>query len=455
MILPQPTIPGNAAAGTILVPMLLLLMAIGGLQSIPNLHAGPAPRKDPTPEEVNRAFGIPLFGSGSLWAEEDQAVAERLDWPRESRTSVESGYRLYCSEPLSVLGPRPFSLFLQGVGGKPSRVSMIFANKGDVEMLASKEEKGREVITSAQAARREAVVTPRMMQLYQAAIRHDEERIRGALTALFGEPMPAKLGKVVGMDERGERWDWRGSAFLLFAPRNEYVALRIMPVSVFNDLDAERRSFTATKALLPGRIVRRPNGDVILGDLPMVDQGAKGYCVPATFERVLRYYGLQADMDLLAMAGGTSAGGGTSLSRIADAAYGLVREAGGRITTAGAATRIEDIQPHIDRGVPLIWAINSSEELDQRLAERSRLRATFRDSGDVQRWKGDVLPPVRINARTLQGKGEGHVCLIIGYNRETREIAISDSWGPDYAERWMTEEEARSVGLGSSSVIGW
>ncbi len=454
-MLSQPNIRGNAAASMMIVTLVIFLVVTGGLNPLPMLHGEPVPRRDPTPEEVNRAFGIPLFGPGSLWAEADQAVAERLDWPLESRTSAESGYRFYCWKPTSILGARPFSLFLQGVGGKTFRISMIFANKGDVEAFASREERDRARIPSRGSDRRQPEISPRMMQLYQAAIRHDEEKIRGALTDLFGSSMPAKLGKVAGMEERGERWDWRGHAFLLSSPRNEYVALRIVPVSVFDDRDAERRSFTAAKALLPGRIVRRPNGDVVLGDLPMVDQGAKGYCVPATFERVLRYYGLQGDMNLLAMAGGTSAGGGTFLSRIAEASYALVREAGGRITSAGAATRIEEIQPQIDRGIPIIWTLHSSEELDQRLEERAKLRASIKSPADLKRWKQEVLPPVRITGRSLYGKGEGHVCLIIGYNRETREIAISDSWGEDYAERWMTEEEAQAVGQGSSSVIGW
>ena len=38
----------------------------------------------------------------------------------------------------------------------------------------------------------------------------------------------------------------------------------------------------------------------------MVNQGPKGYCVPATFERVLRTMGIESDMYLLAMLGGTS-----------------------------------------------------------------------------------------------------------------------------------------------------
>jgi hypothetical protein len=38
--------------------------------------------------------------------------------------------------------------------------------------------------------------------------------------------------------------------------------------------------------------------------------------------------------------------------------------------------------------------------------------------------------------------------LVIGYNSQTRELAISDSWGSSFAERWITEEEAEPVNQG-------
>ena len=45
--------------------------------------------------------------------------------------------------------------------------------------------------------------------------------------------------------------------------------------------------------------------------------------------------------------------------------------------------------------------------------------------------------------------------MIIGYNEKSREIALSDSWGSEYRERWMTEEEAAAIKQGSMATIGW
>jgi hypothetical protein len=30
-----------------------------------------------------------------------------------------------------------------------------------------------------------------------------------------------------------------------------------------------------------------------------------------------------------------------------------------------------------------------------------------------------------------------HICMIIGYNEETEELAVSDSWGARYELRWI------------------
>jgi hypothetical protein len=45
--------------------------------------------------------------------------------------------------------------------------------------------------------------------------------------------------------------------------------------------------------------------------------------------------------------------------------------------------------------------------------------------------------------------------LIIGYNKETNEIAFSDSWGERFIERWITIPEAEQVSQGRFYVIGF
>jgi hypothetical protein len=189
---------------------------------------------------------------------------------------------------------------------------------------------------------------------------------------------------------------------------------------------------------------------VIITDLPMVDQGRKGYCVPATFERVLRYYGLSEDMNVLAMAGQTGMGGGTSIERIEGATYNLIRDAGGNITQKSFSGNISEIKPFIDAGKPVLFPHFSTEEFNKRVDERMARRVAMTN---WDAWKNQFLPSFKKTVPLQRDPQYGHICLIIGYNEKTREIAISDSWGQAATERWMTEDEARQIKDSAISVI--
>lgn len=57
---------------------------------------------------------------------------------------------------------------------------------------------------------------------------------------------------------------------------------------------------------LPQNIKKLENGDVYIQNIPMVDQGQKGYCVVATTQRLFEYYGIQADQHQIAQVAGTN-----------------------------------------------------------------------------------------------------------------------------------------------------
>jgi hypothetical protein len=406
--------------------------------------------KVPTAQEVNKALGISLFGSRPLWEENDAMVAGRLDWPAESRTSYETGYRWYPytdNSAITVLGARALSLFLQGINDKVARVSVLFANKGDVAFYSSAQE------AKAQAAipNQPLMVTDNMLKNCQDAMRHDKATVEAALKALFGESKPARMGRFASTTESGQRWDWNGHTFVLVAPQNEYVALRILPTASIDDNDADRKAFAAAKANLSQRVKHKENGDVVITDLPMIDQGRKGYCVPATFERILRYYGLSEDMNILAMAGQTRAGGGTSVSGIEGATYTTLRDAGANITKKNFSGSIQEIKSAIDAGKPILFTHYSTEEFNKRVNERMMHRIAVTNWED---WSTRFLPSLKKTIPLKPDPEYGHICLIIGYNEKTREIAISDSWGRAAKERWMTEEEAKQIQQpGALSVI--
>ena len=81
------------------------------------------------------------------------------------------------------------------------------------------------------------------------------------------------------------------------------------------------------------------------------------------------------------------------------------------------------------------------EKLDRYLSSRLRQRTET----DADAWL-KILAEKRKAARSIKkNQNNGHVCLLIGCNRKTGELATSDSWGPEFAERWITIEEARAI----------
>jgi hypothetical protein len=396
-----------------------------------------------TTEKFNEALALDLFpSSGAIWEEDAGVVAQRLGLPLESSTSADASYRLYTDENFRVLGRRPYSISLNAQQGKPVGLSIIFANKGDSVGDLSRGMPGQRQPTTTQVLRD-----------YRKAISEDEKSLDDLLGQLAGEPVREKIGQTSKLQEKALRWDWNGHAILLVSVRDEYVALRIVPPAELDEKKTiERLSDKALREKLAARIDRRPNGDVVIREIPMVDQGPKGFCVPATMERMLRYLGIPADMYLLAMAANTQPGGGTSVRDVIYAVGDTVRRHGRRIETISGRPNPSMVARWIDAGLPVFWALNTSGAVDARINEHTKLR------GAVEDWKvwTESLRPARRDATKLSRQADGgHLCLIIGYNRTTDEIALSDSWGPSYAERWITADEAEALSQGAMAAITW
>ncbi len=393
---------------------------------------------DPAPEDVNTAAGVPLFGEGLLWEEEAAAVAVRLAWPQESETSFDASYRRYPGPNARLFGARPFSQVLHAEEGQPSGLSVVFANKGDAVSRATDTDRP----TQRRAELRDN----------QRAIAEDERILTEALTALFGEPQTVRIGEGRAMRETAKRWDWRGHTFLISAPRGEYAALRIQPAELADGGGRARVPASVIRERAALRVQSRPNGDVVVTDIPMVNQGPKGYCVPATWERFMRYMGVPADMYVLAMAGSTGAGGGTSGNNLVWGVRDVVVRAGRRLENPSLRLDTSSVARFIDRGLPIMWAMYTTKEMNTAVNERRAARETMEDP---KAWSAS-LESARQAARPWRpDRQSAHLCMITGYNAETGELAFSDSWGPAYEERWITVEEARAVSQGRFYVIGF
>jgi len=380
--------------------------------------------------EINALLGVDLFADANLWDDASDAVAERLKWPSESKTESQSSYRYYPSDEYRVLKTRPYSAVLYGDAGMPQQISIVFANKGDFKF--SDPPSAGEISEMEQA------------------IEQDVERIQTLLSEQLGEPDRQQFGTGRGMKQLIERWDWKGHAFLLASQDGEYASLKIMQTSAADNKGrGEKLSDATLRQLAVENIITNENGDVLVGNIPMVNQGPKGYCVPATFERYLRYMQIPADMYLLAMAGQTQIGGGTSLANIIESIDGYVSSQNRSMKKINGEIKLRTVQKYIDKGLPMIWTMFSSREYNEFVNQRTIER---HKNNDWDAWEARCKSESR-DIELRKDIMSAHACMIIGYNKETDEIAVSDSWGPSYAVRWVPVEQAEQVSQGSIYLI--
>ncbi|MBU0679537.1 MAG: C39 family peptidase [Verrucomicrobia bacterium] len=400
----------------------------------------PATSSAGDPTGINKAFGIDLWQDGNLWDDVDADVGRRLGWPEESRTKTLSSYRRYTGPDVKVLGVRPYSLTFLAEDGKPTEFSMVFANKGDYQGFAGEDLENRKGVK-------------RALKEFEAVLNEDAAALEKALTPILGEPERIRYGQGKNVRDTVLRWDWGDHAILLATPEGEFVGLRIVPGALADSGGkVERVRDIELRTMLAGRVEKRPKGDVVVGEIPMVDQGPKGFCVPATWSRYLRYMGVPSDMYGLAMAGQTGIGGGTYLHAMSDSVEDLLRKYGKKLQKINNSLKIQNINKYIDKGLPIMWTMFVNRDLDKDILERT---ADRKKCADWDAWKARLEEPRRKAEKEGISEGGAHICMIIGYNENTEELAISDSWGPLFAERWLTVEEAEAITQGDLMVIRW
>lgn len=187
---------------------------------------------------------------------------------------------------------------------------------------------------------------------------------------------------------------------------------------------------TLSRSDLPKFVKRLPNGDVFVGSVPMVDQGDKGYCVVASCQRMFAYLNIPCDQHEIALIAGSDSERGTNSGAFTEALdkidnkfkvrFKPLLEKRPMVPSDERAARadrfLKMIQEHVDKGVPLLWAL----ELGQ-----------FPEEPD----------------NSAQGGG-GHMRLIIGYNEKTGQLLFSDSWGAGHELKRMKLEDAVKATFG-------
>ena len=237
---------------------------------------------------------------------------------------------------------------------------------------------------------------------------------------------------------------------------------------------AKRATGKAGKTKIKDNVTKSPNGDIYIDNVPMVDQGQKGYCAAAVSERVLRYYGNQIDEHEIAQQAGTTAEGGTSISAMKEvirhvgeknglgyqlivsmtAGIGDLEEEIARYNKAaktekkpsislaqfthGNMISISEMQEAMDTKV--VFAMRKKDPRFKKFSAGVRQQV---NAGIPVLWGVTlgIFPERGVNP---QSKG-GHMRLIIGYNDKKKEILYTDTWGEGHELKRMPEDWAFAI----------
>lgn len=317
------------------------------------------------------------------------------------------------------------------------------------------------------------------------------EEIKADITGVLGV-QPTERGKDSQSAVKAVGWMWLKppTAYLLeysyvkemksrgqeFRP--EFIRLRVAEIPKQQGLLAASQGTAngntpVAKSSLAANVTRDANGDVVIKNVPMVDQGPKGYCAVATTERVFRYYGLNVDQHEMAQIANTSEGGGTSPTEMFEALEKIEGRMRVRVRAIQKwdfkeftsmlddynreAKRNDKREIHLPSGgVINIGDIYSS--MDPASLKASRAEKNKSGYGRFQRSVLEMIErgvPIMWGVQLglfkegdLPQSGGGHMRLIIGYNPKTSELLYSDSWGAEHALKRMPMDEGFSMTTG-------
>lgn len=232
---------------------------------------------------------------------------------------------------------------------------------------------------------------------------------------------------------------------------------------------------------LKNRVKRTPSGDIVIANIPMVDQGQKGYCAAAVTERLLRYYGRSLDQHEIAQLARTSAASGTNPDQMVAALRQIGDETKMDVTVlqdfdvrefektvadynrAAKHAKKPTVEFMIRDGdaITIISPADAYHEMETDLLREVRVK---RD-GSMQQFKASITKYINNGAPLAWGcivgkvpekpetKGlGGHMRLIIGYNDQTREVLYSDTWGNGHELKRLPLPDAWMITLGLYSV---
>ena len=320
----------------------------------------------------------------------------------------------------------------------------------------------------------------------QEAFENKVKESVAAVEEVVGAPGKAGKGseKETGIKTRAWDWEWETGAIHLDSGSTggssknkkkpgtpftaEFIRLNLGPDAAAIETGGARDAVAHSE--LKKNVRHEENGDVWIDNVPMVDQGQKGYCVPASMSRVFAYYGMDGvDQHALAAVCGSSGDQGTRTDNMEESMQQICKKFPIRIVNLenkklrDYTTFILDLIAKYNKTaktmgadpIPVDGTVTPFDHGDPEVL----LKARAGKAADVSKWIGDISKQINSGIPVLwcvtlgiykesvplpQGRG-GHMRLIIGYNKAEKTIIYTDSWGAGHEKKTMPADEAMSM----------
>ncbi|MGB8353106.1 MAG: C39 family peptidase [Chthoniobacteraceae bacterium] len=442
---------------------LSVLLCVYASGFIFSADSDPQPDSSPSPAptatgEVTQVPLDPLLQQSDLWGPvtADFSTACKtmgfrwISTAQDTAQSVKKGLTLF-----NITVNQAIVRFAQG---KPTEIGILFYNRGDAG------------------------------ELTRPAFEALKKQCADAITG-FTKVNPTERGKdpTNAVRATGLIWQTGASQFLLedsftktveIPFRAEFIRLTVTPLEKPKGmLEQSLTEFHSSSIKFSGldHVKTLPNGDVYIDGIPMVDQGDKGYCVVASAERVIRYYGGKADEHELAEIANSSAEKGTSVPAMLDSLKKLSQRLRIKVRTiddiddkgfenmiteynraAQHGRRAQQVSPAGEDSLTDLFEKMDPEILREARTKNPsgmdrffRLVQTHINQGIPPLWS--VMIGILKEPKDPKGFG-GHMRLIIGYNDKTKEIIYSDSWGMGHEMKRMPLSDAWTITMGLDAI---
>lgn len=257
----------------------------------------------------------------------------------------------------------------------------------------------------------------------------------------------------------------------------EYIQFSILPPASAKSLKESLRTAAGKNQMQLNLIHDSQTGDAYL-DIPMVNQGNKGYCVGATVERILKYYGSSIDQQIIAQLAESDSYKGTNVRKL----YNVLKKNDSKLKIKvdkifhdDSAEQYEDIEKFTSQYNNIAKKQKRLRVNFKEFTSRRKKSRTVNFPALISAFEYDIFSAAKCrNVKILQKfekmvsesltKGiplvwityvfkntapntsieniSMHMRIINGFNRQQKKIIFTDSWGKGHEKKYMSLDDA-------------